>query len=179
MNDLNHVWESKRMTIDSKLKIFNLLVRPIFHHNSKLWTMTKTKENQIHAFHRRMLRKMLNIKYPNTISNKELYTKTKEKPWHYIIAEQRIKWLGHALRLNENTPAAQALAEAERPVKNPRGGQKTTWLKCIKAQLKQNHNLTWEEAKTLAKDRTEWRGLVAAERGLYVDLSTAKQNSSC
>ena len=174
MNNLNDVWESNRTTLNTKLKIFNLLVRPIFHHNAKLWTMTKTKDNQIDAFHRRMLRKMLNIKYPNTISNVELYSKTKEKPWHYIIAEQRLKWLGHALRLNENTPAAQAFVEAERPVKKPKGGQKTTWLKCVQNQLQKNHQLKWEDAKKLAKDRKDWRGLVAAERGLYVDLSTAK-----
>lgn len=49
MNNLNDVWESNRMTLNRKLKIFNLLVRPIFLHNSKLLTMTRTKDNQIDA----------------------------------------------------------------------------------------------------------------------------------
>lgn len=82
-----------------------------------------------------------------------------------------MKWLGHALRLNDNTPAAQALVEV--PCKETEVVQKTTWLKCVKEQLQKHHNITWEEAKKLAQDRKGWRGLVAAERGLYVDLSTA------
>ncbi len=44
---------------------------------------------------------------------------------------RRLSWLGHMLRLPEQTPAKQALYAAVRPVKKPRGTPKLTWLGLI------------------------------------------------
>ena len=106
-----------------------------------------------------LYRHLLNIKWPKQITNEDLYSKTKEKPWSNIIAEQRIRWLGHALRLPENTPAKMALTESIRHVERPRGRPQTTWLQSVKKQLSEI-NITWEKASLLAQDRQQWRNVV-------------------
>ena len=37
--------------------------------------------------------------------------------WSLYISTQRLRWLGHALRLPEDSPAKQALYEIEKPTK--------------------------------------------------------------
>ena len=60
---------------------------------------------------------------------------TKQKPWSKTIQQQRIKWLGHALRLSENTPCRQAMNEFTRQVKRPRGHSNTIWYNLVKKNL--------------------------------------------
>ena len=112
MLKLNYRWQSNTATITTKLRIFNAYAKSIFMYNGELRTITKKTKKNINSFHRKLLRKMLNMKWPEQITNEDLYSKTKQKPWSNIIAEQRIRWLGHALRVPENTPAKMALIQS-------------------------------------------------------------------
>ena len=93
------------------------------------------------------------------MSNERLHSTTQHIEWTHLIDAARVRWIGHLLRMPENTPARIALAEAERRVKLPHGRQRITWLKCAQDQLLNNHNITWAEAKTIAEDRTQWWSL--------------------
>ena len=54
-----------------------------------------------------------------------------------MIQRRRLMWVGHLLRLDEETPARQALEEATRRVKLVKGGQKSTWIQGIKIDLEE------------------------------------------
>ena len=114
MKTMNKIWRSKiRNTV--KCRIFNACIAPIFLANSELWTVTETTNTKIiDPFQRRLLRQALNIKYPRKISNENLKKVTKLKKWSLHISIQRLKWLGHAFRLPENSPTKQALQEIEK-----------------------------------------------------------------
>ena len=158
MKSLHYIWTS-RLTTGRKIIIFNAIVRSIFLYNSQIWTVTNSIRNRINSFQRRLLRNVLNVKYPKIISNADLIAKTKQLPWTSIIEVQRIRWLGHALRLPEETPAKQALFEAEREVPRPQGRPPTTWLGIVKKQLK-TVGILWSDAKQLAYDRVKWRDIL-------------------
>ena len=113
---MKSIWES-HLQISLKMKIFDCLVRSVYLYNSELWTVTKSIKSSINATHRRLLRIALNIKYPQIISNERLVEITKQTPWTKIIDVQRLRWLGHLLRLPEDCPARISLNEFERPVK--------------------------------------------------------------
>ena len=147
----------------TKLRIFNTYVTSVFMYNSEIWTLTKEQEKRIDSFHRNMLRKMMKIKWPFTISNNELYNRTKETPWSRKIHERRLRWLGHMLRLNEETPVRKALEESLKPARHPPGRPKTTWigrtnedLQYIRPDLKINN----EALRHLASDREVWRRVI-------------------
>ena len=104
-NQLKQIFESKKVQISIKMRLLKSHVESIFLYNSELWTLTKKLENTINVFQRNLLRKILNIKWPNKISNKAPYKRMEIDEWSKTIKERRLSWYGHILRLPDNTPA--------------------------------------------------------------------------
>ena len=119
------------------------------------WSLNETRIKKVDSFHRRLLRYAINMHWPKKISNGSLYQITKQVKWSESIHHRRLCWFGHLMRLPEDTPVRKALRDAEVETAMPRGRSKTTWIGTMKSQLN-SVNLTWEEAKTLAKNREEW-----------------------
>jgi len=160
-NKLNHIFKNKKVTLKSKLRIFNTYVESIYLYNSELWTVTKSIEEEIDAFQRSLLRRLLDIKWPRKITNEELYEKTKVTKWSRKIKKRRLLWLGHLLRLPDDTPARQALLEYQRPVRRPRGKPKTTWISSVQKELKEiQEDMNIQKATELSKERPAWKDFV-------------------
>ena len=71
---------------------------------------------------------ILNIHYPNIMTNNDIYAMTRQHLWTDKINQNNLRFTGHILRLPEGTPARQALQIALIPATRPRGRQKTTWI---------------------------------------------------
>ena len=155
---MNNIWRSK-ISGSIKCRIFNACIAPIFLANSELWTVHGGIDKKIDCFQRRLLRQALNIRYPKKISNDNLKKITNLKEWSTHISIQRLKWLGHAFRLPENSPAKQALLEIENTPKRCRGRPKTKWIDTVKKQL-EKLNVTYQEAKYIATDRKKWNQII-------------------
>ena len=119
-----------------KVRTLNLFVASVFLYNSELWGMSKTTSDRIDSFHRRLLRYTLNMKWPKQVSNDRIYELTKCEKWSKTIKRRRLNFLGHVMRLNENTPVRIALREALNPAGKKRERAKFTWLKTIFEDLK-------------------------------------------
>ena len=157
LNKLNDIWENKIVTVKLKLKIFNSTIKPIFLYNSELWALSKSEENKIDSYQRRLLRYMLCIKWPEKISTENLKEKLNFKPWSLEIKNRRLSWCGHLLRLPEGCPAKDALYLCEEHTRTNQSN-KLTWLQVVKHQLMEL-NINWENAKETALDRDEWKKL--------------------
>ena len=141
------------------MSAFDIYVGYVFLYNSELWTTTESLNKKIDSLHRRLLRKyVLNIKYPKIIKNEEVYRRTKAIPWSVVIGQRRLTWLGHVIRLNEQTPARQALEYAMQSYKKKKGRPKMTWLKLVENQLKDI--VTFDQMFLFAQDRSEWNKIV-------------------
>ena len=70
-----YIYNSKRIGMDLKVRTFNVYSASVFLYNSELWTLTDTQLNNIDSFHRRLLRKVVNIRWPKLISYDDLYEK--------------------------------------------------------------------------------------------------------
>ena len=152
----------------TKLRVFQAYVASIFLYNSEVWTLTEKLNHKIDVFQRSLLRKILNIKWSRRLSNVNLYRYAKSEPWSVTIKRRRLSFLGHVMRLNEETPARKALNEFLRPVKRPRGRPTKTWFECVKQDLKDmniviNQKKPNEIIETLnahTQSREGWRKLV-------------------
>lgn len=107
-------------------------------------------------------RKMLGILWPEKISNQDLYNLTNKKEWGEIIQECQLRWIGHVIRLPEDSPLTTALHQALIPGKKPRGGQLITYLDVLKRDLSNtpldlNNVDTWQ----VAADRGTWRQILS------------------
>ena len=139
MITFKNIFDSHKLKTDTKVRTFNTYVATIFLYISETWTVTQTLENQIDSCHRRLLREAIGGPLPeNHYQRRNIYRVTKAEPWSRVIKRKRLRWLGHVMRLEDDTPqspAKQALQEFLRPVKKPRGRPTTTWLKKIASGL--------------------------------------------
>ena len=88
------------------------MIKPILIHNSCTWAAPKAVLEKVEACRRKHLREILNIRYPETIKNDELYKRTKTTLLASTIDKMRWRTFGKILRLPENKPAQCALSFA-------------------------------------------------------------------
>jgi hypothetical protein len=132
----NKILQSKKINLKTRMRIFDCYISSIFLYNSELWTITQKIENEIDVFQRKLLRKILKIRYPFIISNENLLKRTKAKLWSQNIKVRRLKWTGHLLRLPQHSPARLALDEITNNKKINKRTNKKTWIKQIDKDLK-------------------------------------------
>ena len=130
-----NIYFSKNLSIHQKIRHFRMFIESTLLYNCELWTMTRTLNNRIDAYHRRMLRYAIGITYPKIVNNDTIYEITKCRKWSIIITQRRLSWFGHLMRLPDTTPARIAFEEALKPSRRKRGRPLTTWTTIIQADL--------------------------------------------
>ena len=164
MKKYRKTYQSKYLSIEQKVRHFNMYIQSIMLYNCELWTMTETLNKGIDSFQRRQLRYVINVIWPKIITNDKLYELTNVTPWREIVEKRRMSWLGHLMRLDPETPARVALSEALIPTPRKRGRPPATWISTIQRDL-QNRNIdirlgsagALSELALLADDRKHWR----------------------
>ena len=131
-------------------------------HNFALWLKPlKTKQT---LFNDDLLRKVIRVNWPRTISNESLYDRTHMKPWSILMMKRRLSWFGHLMRLPSDTPARPSLRHFVKPVKRPIERPKTTWLSTVVNDLKehssiqihQNLDTALQQLEIMCSDRKLW-----------------------
>ncbi|VDP56904.1 unnamed protein product [Schistosoma margrebowiei] len=128
-------------------------------YGAETWRTTTTTIKEVQVFMNSCLRKILNIHWPDTISNSLLWERTNQLPAEEEIRKRRLKWIGHTLRKSSNCITRQA------PTWNPegirkRGRSKNTLRREIEADMKRM-NRNWKELERIDQDSVRWRMLVS------------------
>ncbi|VDO89332.1 unnamed protein product [Schistosoma margrebowiei] len=103
--------------------------------------------------------KILNIHWPDTISNSLLWERTNQLPAKEEIRKRRWKWIGHTLRKSSNCITRQAL-NCNPEGKRKRGRPNNTVRREIEADMERMNN-NWKELERIAQDRVGCRMLVS------------------
>ena len=149
-NNLRRFFGNSNLSINLKLKVISTSIEPIFLYNSETWTLTKSMEEPINAFQRRIVRRYcFNIKWPKTLRNQDLYEKVKIVEWKKKVTVRRLKKFGKMARAPEEIPAKVALRNELSNYARPRGKPKTTLISKVKGNLNEM-NLSWLETENLA-----------------------------
>ena len=127
-------------------------------YGSECWRITDTEILKLETFHRKCLRHILNIWWPNVITNSELYEKSKTVSVKAEIEKRRLRLLGHILRMPNHRVPKIALKWTPATGKRSRGRPKCTWRRTIERDLKAR-GLTMGEAAFIGKDRSKLRSL--------------------
>ena len=138
--NLEKLFHSHKLTITTEVRVFEAYVSSVFLYNSELCVTEKSVNKKIDSFQRRLLRKVLKVKWPRILTNEEVYKITKVIPWSKKIPKRRLTWLGHLLRLNQGTPVWRALKEACRKVKKVAGRHTLTWIELIRKDIENIDN---------------------------------------
>ncbi|KAK3795533.1 hypothetical protein RRG08_036860 [Elysia crispata] len=169
LNKLYHVWmKGNKLKTTTKIQLYKSLVKSILLYNCSTWALTLTEEEKINAFHRKQLKKVLNIKFPVKITNKSLYKKCQEKPLSLQILKARWNLFGHILRRDSDIPANRATRAYFIQYGHKLRGRPTTTLPIVlnrdlglidHFRLHSTDDLV--KITELAKDRKQWRQLSA------------------
>ena len=105
----NSMWSLwwQRSLIGEKLRVrlYCAFILPVLIYNSGTWGLTQRAEQSLDSFHRRQLRTLLGIKWPQRIRNSALYERCQCESLSSLIRKNRWRLFGHILRLPDNTPA--------------------------------------------------------------------------
>ena len=157
---LRPIWKSSSLSRKNKLRIFNSNVKSILLYGSETWRVTDTLTKKLQTFINKCLRQIIKIRWPDTISNTELWRQTKQDPIAQQISRRKWRWIGHTLRKKPTDITRQALGwnpQGKRKVGRPR----TSWRRSCDNELKENGQ-TWGQITKLAQNRVRWRSAVEA-----------------
>ncbi|CAH8465462.1 unnamed protein product [Schistosoma haematobium] len=148
---LRNIWNSKQLSTNTKVRIFNTNVKTVLLYGAETWRTTKAIIQKIQVFINNCLRKILQIHWPDTISNNVLWERTNQIPVEEEIRKKRWKWIGHTLRKAPNCVTRQALTwnpEGQRKRGRPKN---TLRREMVIDMIKMNKN--WMELEKKAQDR--------------------------
>ena len=157
---LKPVWNSSVISRKNKIRIFNTNVKSVLLYGSETWRVTETLTKKIQTFINRCLRQILKIRWPDTISNQDLWNQTNQDPINQQISRRKWKWIGHTMRKPINNITRQALQW------NPQGKRKvgrplTSWRRSCEEEMKRCGQ-TWGQVTKIAQNRVRWRVAVEA-----------------
>ncbi|VDP02214.1 unnamed protein product [Schistosoma margrebowiei] len=155
---LRNIWNSKQLSTNTKVRIFNTNVKTVLLYGAETWRTTKAIIQKIQVFINSCLRKILQIRRPETISNNVLWERTNQIPAEEEIRKKRWKWVGHTLRKATNCVTRQALTWNPQGQRK-RGRPKNTLRREMKIDMKEM-NKNWMKLEKEAHDRVGWRMLV-------------------
>jgi hypothetical protein len=77
---LSKVWLSNQINLHTKIKIFNSKVKSVLLYACETWKVTVAITNQFQTYINKCLRYILRVRWPEKISNTELYQSTNHIP---------------------------------------------------------------------------------------------------
>eukprot|EP00117_Sycon_ciliatum_P021388 scpid32601/ scgid1959/ Probable RNA-directed DNA polymerase from transposon BS; Reverse transcriptase len=159
-----------------RVKLYNAFITPILLYNCSTWGVPSNVIKRLEAFHRRQLRTVVGIKYPQVIKNSELYKRTNSQPLGETIVRARWRLFGHVLRLNDDVPARVMMAayfENPSSAATWRGRPRTTLplslhqdLQRIGGSLKKREEL--ENLHAISQSRQDWKDLCSNVIKAYI-----------
>ena len=163
------VWEQgKRIPLKTRLKIYEAQVVSVLMYNCSCWAASKQLLNKLDICHRKHLRQIIRMTYPNIIKNDTLYKRCEVVPLSERVACARWRMLGHVLRSDNNSPAQLALhfaVESQSTKKGRVGRHQSNLLRTIKLDLS-SRNIPFVNTddlyslRFLASDRAGWKKLL-------------------
>ena len=149
-NTLRPIWRSTALSLHKKIRIFNTNVfyymASVLLYGAETCRVTKTNTHKLQTFTNRCLINILGIRWPEVVSNKQLWKETQKRKW---------RWIGHTLRKPAANVTRQALdwnPQGKRKVSRP----KQTRRRSIDAEVKAA-GMTWAELKKTSQNRVRWR----------------------
>ena len=170
---LSTVWfRRSRISLLLRLRLYESFVVPVLTYNMGTWGLTKAELDRLDTYHRRHLRQIIGIHWPNLIST--LYRCCRSHPISEDVISARWRLFGHVLRMPLDAPAQQAIDYyfADTGVATFRGRPRTTLPTALSADLRRVGRTLCRSADIDALrllNREQWRQL---ERDITEEVST-------
>ena len=139
--------------------MFNSYIKSVLLHGCETWRVTSEINNKLQCFVTTCVRRILNISWPDVVTNQQLWTRTDQIPISQEILKRKWNWIGHTLR-KQNSIEREAL-EWNPQGQRKRGRRKRSLRRSVHEEIN-GINKTWGEIKQLHVNRVRWSCLVDA-----------------
>ena len=159
MGQLTSVWRQSRLSLHTKLRLYNVLVVSVLMYGAETWALTKSDECKLEAFQMSCMRRILGIRWFDFVSNASVMDQVKQRPICSRIRDRRITMYAVYKSLFPRTrhfvwQSTTGVRPDDRlDWKCPRGRPRHTWIR----QLEIDVGLTAAAAWDMAGDREVWR----------------------
>ena len=136
------------------------LIRPVVSYGAEEWAMTKKDEQALLVYERKIFRRIYGPKYENgewkSRTNRELEEMSKGGNIVKWIKAQRISWLGHLERMEEDRMHKKIFTQELEGTRR-RGRPRKGWKEEVERDLQVLGMRRWRE---LVTDRKKWKDIV-------------------
>lgn len=154
--------KSKILSKQTKLNIYKVLIRPIMMYAAETMILSKKDEEDLRIIERKIMRSILgpvkigDNEYRSRM-NYEIEQEMKGENIIKSIKRQRMKWLGHIYRADQQAITAQ-MTQWQPGGRRRRGRPRLKWLEQVVEDMTRAGIKNWKEK---AMDRKLWKNLTA------------------
>ena len=156
MASLKHIWNSRKLSIDNKLRVLTTCVFSVLLYASETWTLKETDKKKLLAFEMKCYRRILRISWRDMIRNEDIRTKiSRQKTIVDTIKKRKLGLFGHICRM-EDKRLIKHILFSRMEGKSRRGRPCREWL---------DDTIEWggrngQDFFHLAQDRRAWKNLI-------------------
>ena len=149
------LWYQRKIQTRTKVRILNSVILPTLLYGLESTVLLEPHIRRLESLVIRCLRIILGILVREKKRHTTIRKMAKQLRVSSILAQRRLRFLGHLLRMPDERLPKQLLVSAPLGGKRRAGGQKRRWNDIVANDLKQcNLPGTWRE---LAQERNSWR----------------------
>lgn len=161
----SRVFDNRDLKRRTKIRVYRAVVIPTLLYGSETWTPYRAQVKALEKFHQRQLRKIMNIKWSDYISNKRVLEMAESETIERTLARNTLRWLGHVHRMpNHRTPKQLLYGELTSGHRSSGGQRKRFKDVCHALLRKLGIQGTWEN---ICADRPEWRRVCHRISGIF------------
>ena len=154
------LFRSRLLSRATKIILYKTLIRPEVLCGAEAWTLTQKEEQAVLIFGRKIFRRIYGAKYENggwkSQTNRELKELSKGENIVKWIKVQRISWLGHLERMEEDRMPKKIFTQELEGTRR-RGRPRKRWKEEVERDLQVLGVRRWRE---LVADRKKWKDIV-------------------
>jgi hypothetical protein len=156
MASLKHIWNSRKLKLENKLRILTTCVFSVLLYASETWTLKEVDRKKLLAFEMKCYRRVLRINWQDMVRNDDIRKKiSKAETIIDIIKKRKLRLFGHICRMDD-CRLIKHLIFGKMDGKPRRGRPCREWLDDITEWCQRSgHDLFH-----LAQDRRAWKNLI-------------------
>ena len=153
------VWYNKDLSFKTKCTVYRAIVLSSLLYGAETWPVYRIVSHKFNTYMMRHLRQILNVKWWDFISNKEILAQANLHSMYELLSQKNLRWAGHVHRMDNTRLPKQILysqlKEGTRGIGRPRLRFKDTFKRNLK-DLK----IPFGSWQSLSKDRCKWRSTI-------------------
>ena len=155
------LWKIRRVCLKRKISLYRCLVLTILLYGAESWALTTAQTQRLETFHMRCLRRILNVKWWQHVSNEEILSRAALPSLTALMRSLRLTWLGHIARMADSR-LPKRLLFGQRDAPRPVGPPRPTLRRLLDADVKKlcenrGYRYTWLQE---SQERALWRAMV-------------------